>query len=290
MKKATLTSIVILILLTALLFLYLRISQKEEESTKVIPKKEEKVAEETPAAEEIFAKNLEIPWDIAFLPDGDLLVTERTGVLKRFSKDGSEKGEVKVSGVNHYGEGGLLGLVLHPKFLENRYLYLYLTSKKGLGFENRIERYKYEDGSLSDRNVILGGIPGAIYHDGGRMAFGPDGYLYVTVGDATNSDSAQDTNSLAGKILRMTDEGKAPLDNPFNNLVYSYGHRNPQGLTWDDAGRLWSTEHGRSGALSGLDELNLIEKWKIRFFIRVPIIHGRPLLLFFMKGVYFLAD
>ncbi|OGC50425.1 hypothetical protein A2716_04435 [candidate division WWE3 bacterium RIFCSPHIGHO2_01_FULL_40_23] len=262
MKKATLTSIVILILLTALLFLYLRISQKEEESTKVIPKKEEKVAEETPAAEEIFAKNLEIPWDIAFLPDGDLLVTERTGVLKRFSKDGSEKGEVKVSGVNHYGEGGLLGLVLHPKFLENRYLYLYLTSKKGLGFENRIERYKYEDGSLSDRNVILGGIPGAIYHDGGRMAFGPDGYLYVTVGDATNSDSAQDTNSLAGKILRMTDEGKAPLDNPFNNLVYSYGHRNPQGLTWDDAGRLWSTEHGRSGALSGLDELNLIEKGK----------------------------
>ncbi len=92
------------------------------------------------------------------------------------------------------------------------------------------------------------------------MAFGPDGKLYVTTGDAGNSNSAQDTRSLAGKILRLNDDGSVPTDNPFENAVFSYGHRNPQGLAWDDKGRLWSTEHGRSGVRSGYDELNLIER------------------------------
>jgi glucose/arabinose dehydrogenase len=111
---------------------------------------------------------------------------------------------------------------------------------------------------LSERTVILADIPGAQFHDGGRMAFGPDGLLYITTGDAGNGANAQDRNSLAGKILRLKDDGSIPSDNPFGTL----GHRNPQGLAWDDAGRLWATEHGRSGARSGFDEINLIEAGK----------------------------
>jgi glucose/arabinose dehydrogenase len=215
------------------------------------------------------------------LPSGDLLVTERPGTLRRV-----ENGQVhKIEGVRHAGEGGLLGLALHPKFEQNRWLYLYLTTDSGDGLTNRVEKYTYQDDRLSTRKIILGGIPGAQYHDGGRIAFGPDGHLYITTGDAGEDNAAQDTNSLAGKTLRVTDDGKAPADNPFGNEVYSYGHRNPQGLAWDDDGRLWQTEHGRSGLQSGYDELNLIEKggnygWPIiegdetRAGMRPPIAHS----------------
>ena len=205
----------------------------------------------------IVATDLEIPWDIAFIEDG-LLVTERTGHLELIRADGSRK-EIPIAGVRERGEGGLLGIVLHPDFKRTRYVYLYMSSPDGNGTTNRIVRYRYENETLTEDRVILEGIPGAIYHDGGRMEFGPDGYLYVTTGDATEPTIAQDTNSLGGKILRMTDAGEPAPGNPFDSLVYSYGHRNPQGLAWDSAGRLWSTEHGRSGIQSGLDEINRIE-------------------------------
>ncbi len=110
--------------------------------------------------------------------------------------------------------------------------------------------------------TIVEGIPGASYHDGGRIKFGPDEKLYITTGDAGNSSLAQDINSLAGKILRLNPDGSIPQDNPFNNEVWTYGHRNPQGLTWDEEGQLWATEHGPSGLQSGQDEINLIEKGK----------------------------
>lgn len=204
----------------------------------------------------IIAENLQIPWELEFLPDGDILVTERPGNLRRIGKDGKV---YKIGGVEAVGEGGLMGLTLHPKFSENNWIYLYLTTKSDGDLKNQVVRYKLENDKLSDKIIVLDNIPGAAIHDGGRIAFGPDGFLYITTGDSGNSDLAQDKKSLAGKILRVKDDWIIPADNPFGNAVYSYGHRNSQGLAWDNIGRLWATEHGRSGASSGYDELNLIE-------------------------------
>jgi glucose/arabinose dehydrogenase len=207
---------------------------------------------------EVVAEDLEIPWEIAFLPDSSLLVTERPGRLVRLYPGSREI--VLVSGVAHVGEGGLLGLALHPDFETNGWLYLYLTTRTSGALTNRVERYRFNqtNNSLSGRLVIIENIPGAQFHDGGRLAFGPDNLLYITTGDAGQENSAQAVNSLAGKILRLTADGGIPADNPFSNAVYSYGHRNPQGIAWDSQGRLWSSEHGPSGAQTGNDEVNLI--------------------------------
>ena len=219
---------------------------------------QEQEGEQVPTpSPQIIAENLQIPWEVAFLPNGDLLVTERPGTLKRIGQD---QKQYPITGVRHQGEGGLLGLALHPRFADNHWLYLYLTIEQGGVLQNQVERYRLVDDNLIERTVIIDKIPAANNHDGGRIAFGPDGYLYITTGDAGKSSLAQDTNSLAGKILRLRDDGTTPTDNPFGNPVYSFGHRNPQGLAWDKRGQLWATEHGRSGVLSGLDELNLIKK------------------------------
>lgn len=211
-------------------------------------------------SEEVILENLDIPWEVVFLPGiKDMLITERPGKLIRIGKD---KKVIEVSGVAHVGEGGLLGMALHPKFAENHFLYLYFTSQEKGQYVNRVERYRFQNDTLSDRKVIIEGIKGSSNHDGGRIAFGQDGYLYIGTGDASNASSAQDVKSLNGKILRVADDGSIPSDNPFGNAVYSYGHRNVQGLAWDNTGQLWATEHGRSGILSGLDELNVIEKGK----------------------------
>ncbi len=208
---------------------------------------------------EVIAEGLQIPWGIAFLSSGDLLVTERPGSLLRI---GTDRKHYAIDGVHHRGEGGLLGVVLHPDYESNHWIYLYMTTLLDGAVTNRIMRYTFENDELSGETEIISGLPGAANHDGGYMAFGPDGKLYVATGDASVSNNAQDLNSLAGKILRFNDDGSIPSDNPFGSAVYSYGHRNPQGLTWDPQGNLWSTEHGRSGATSGLDELNRIERGK----------------------------
>lgn len=205
---------------------------------------------------EVIATNLTVPWGVAFLPGGDMLVTERSGMLRRIGED---KQSHAIEGVTHVGEGGLLGVAVDPKFVDNGQIYLYMTTRTDDALTNRIERYSYAKGRLADRKAILGNIPGEVNHDGGRIAFGPDGFLYVATGDAGKPELAQDKDSLAGKILRLTAEGKPAPGNPFGNAVYSFGHRNPQGLAWDDKGRLWSTEHGPSGSGSGYDELNLIK-------------------------------
>ncbi len=232
-----------------------------------------------PGVQEVFAEKLQIPWEIAFLPDGDVLVTERTGVLKRI---GENQENHNVPDVYHVGEGGLLGMALHPDFAENRYLYLYLTYQENGNILNRVDRYVYtlEEG-FTGRTTIIDSIPGARIHNGGRIAFGPDGYLYITTGDAAVTALSQDRESLAGKILRVDEEGGVPENNPFASPVFSYGHRNPQGLAWDEQGRLWSTEHGPTGH----DELNLIEKGKnygwpeiigdeTRSEMETPVIHS----------------
>lgn len=204
---------------------------------------------------EVLAENLEVPWGLAFLPDGDVLVAERPGRLVRIGENGAT---YTIEGVEHVGEGGLLGVALHPDFSTNQFIYIYFTTRTSEGLENRIERYRLRGGTLEGREIILSEIPGARNHDGGRIEFGPDKKLYVTTGDAQSESSAQDLNILSGKILRINDDGSIPADNPFGTPVWSYGHRNPQGLSWDRDGRLWSTEHGRSGILSGFDEINII--------------------------------
>lgn len=206
----------------------------------------------------VIAANLEIPWEIVFLPDGELLTTVRSGKILRINPE--IQVIAQISGVAHVGEGGLLGMAVDPNFSANNYIYLYLTYKENGTLQNKVERYELVNNVLQNRTVILSGIKGAANHDGGRLEFGPDGMLYITTGDGQQPDLAQDTNSLNGKILRINFDGSIPSDNPFGNAVYSYGHRNPQGLAWDSQGRLWATEHGPSGSETGNDEVNLIIK------------------------------
>jgi glucose/arabinose dehydrogenase len=217
---------------------------------------------------EVILTGLEIPWEIVFLPNGDKLITERSGNLLRI---GENEETIPVDGVRHIGEGGLLGVAVHPEFETNNWIYLYLTSEVNGKIINRVEKYVLEEDNLSNREVVIDSIQGSAVHDGGRIKFGPDGYLFITTGDAGNENLAQDRDSLNGKILRLNDDGSIPSDNPFGTPVWSLGHRNPQGLVWDEEGRLWATEHGRSGIRSGYDELNLIEKGKNYGW---PIIQG----------------
>lgn len=202
-------------------------------------------------------ENLEIPWSLAFLPDNSILVTERPGRVRFVTPNGKLQSDpvYTVGDVRHISEGGLLGITIHPKFVQNKYVYLYYTYSGDVNTLNRVVRFKFDDKTFVERKVIVDAIPGAGNHNGGRIKFGPDGFLYITAGDAQEPSRAQDKNSLAGKVLRVTDEGDPAPGNPFNNRVYSYGHRNPQGLAWDSQGRLWETEHGNSAQ----DEANLIK-------------------------------
>lgn len=206
---------------------------------------------------EVVAEDLDVPWEVVVLDENRFLVTERTGALLVI-EDGDQHVIERFDELDSplLGEGGLLGIAVHPNFEENGYLYVYQTVDRE-SVENTVRRFEVdiENRELRNETVIIDGIPSDRFHNGGRIAFGPDGYLYVTTGDATEAEFAQDTDSLAGKILRLNATGSVPEANPFGNEVYSYGHRNPQGLTWDDDGRLWATEHGSDTR----DELNHIE-------------------------------
>lgn len=178
-------------------------------------------------------ENLEIPWSLVFLPDRRALVSERPGRI-RLIKDGKVQGSpYSVVEVAHVGEGGLLGLARHPEFPRKPYIYAMHTYNKEGDLYNRVIRLMdLGEKGLFDK-VIIDQIPGGRFHDGGRIAFGPDGLLYITAGETFKSGLAQDLHSLGGKILRVTPEGEIPPDNPFpGSPIYSYGHRNPQGLAW----------------------------------------------------------
>jgi glucose/arabinose dehydrogenase len=200
----------------------------------------------------VVAEGLDVPWGVDFLPGGDALVTERESArVLRVSPDGTTREVGTVAGVSPSGESGLLGLAVSPDFAEDRAVYVYFTASE----DNRIVRFTLEGGRLADPQVVLDGIPKASIHDGGRLVFGPDGMLYAGTGDASSGGNAQDRGSLGGKILRMTPDGGVPDDNPFDgSLVYSLGHRNVQGLTFDRQGRLWASEFGQDT----WDELNLV--------------------------------
>ena len=207
---------------------------------------------------EIVASQLELPWDLAFAPDGRLFFTERPGRLRVMVNSAVQPEPVATLPVAAEGEGGLLGLALDPDFASNGYLYLMYTYWDDTGsLRNRVSRLSVRGNRAGDETTILDGIPGGSIHNGGRLRFGPDRQLYITTGETAVTQLSQDLSSLGGKILRINRDGSIPEDNPFpGSPVYSYGHRNVQGLAWHPlTGRLFASEHGPAGH----DELNVIE-------------------------------
>lgn len=199
---------------------------------------------------EVVASGLAVPWGMAFLPDGSALVSERdSGRVLRLRTGQAPTQVATITGVAAGGEAGLLGLAVSPTYAQDQWVYAYFSTAS----DNRIVRFQLA--APQTQPVILSGLARASIHDGGRIAFGPDGLLYAGVGDANTMPNAQNLQSLNGKILRMTPTGGVPANNPFaNSLVYSYGHRNVQGLAWDAQGRMWAAEFGQNT----WDEINQI--------------------------------
>lgn len=226
---------------------------------------------------ETVAENLEIVWSMRFAPDGRMFFTERPGRVRVY-----ENGKLRVAplytvpDVELSGESGLMGMVLHPKFADNHFLYLAYAYQANGKQAVKVVRYRETGETLTDAKTIIELIPAARYHAGTRLGFGPDGKLYMTTGDATNQSQGQKLDTLGGKTLRLNDDGTIPDDNPFVNQkgarpeIWTYGHRNAQGMDWQpETGLMFQTEHGPSlidgvslFKRSGGDEVNIVERGK----------------------------
>lgn len=208
----------------------------------------------TPGAPRVLLTGLEVPWAIAFLPDGNALVTEReSGRIVRVTPQGAATPVGTVGGVAARGEGGLLGIAVSPQFATDRAVYVYYTSSQ----DNRVVRLQVGPDGTIDGNaqqVIVSGIGAASIHNGGGLTFGPDGFLYVATGDSSRSDASQNRDDLGGKVLRVTPGGAPAPGNPFGTAVWTYGHRNVQGLAFGPGDRLYATEFGQNT----FDEINLL--------------------------------
>jgi glucose/arabinose dehydrogenase len=228
---------------------------------------------------ETVASGLEVPWSIVFLPDGRTLVSERPGRI-RVIENGTLRQQpyLTIADVEPSGESGLMGMALHPGFAGNHFIYV-AYAYRGSSQQVRVVRYRETGTTLAEPRTIIEGIPAAQNHAGCRMAFGPDGKLYITTGDATDREQAQQLNTLGGKTLRMNDDGSVPHDNPFVGRagarpeIWSYGHRNSQGIAFQPgSGLMFQTEHGPSGndGPGGGDEVNIVERGKNYGW---PVIH-----------------
>ncbi|MEN0062213.1 MAG: PQQ-dependent sugar dehydrogenase [Myxococcota bacterium] len=216
---------------------------------------------------EVFTSGLAIPWAIDWLPDGTALVTERAGTVRRIDANGNlEPAPLATVPITDGGEGGLLGLAVHPDFEENRWIYLYYTTAGVGGVRNVVERWTVSaDGTAATADtLILNDIPARQFHNGGRLRFGPDGLLYVGTGDATTPEWSQDPDNLAGKLLRIRDDGSFPDDNPWGSAAVLTGLRNLQAFDFRDDGRVVLADHGPSGSpvensWTDHDELNVAD-------------------------------
>lgn len=205
----------------------------------------------------VVAEKLQTPWSIVLSKDGRVFFTERIGTIRMLNVNGTLAHDpVGYIRVDQVGEGGLLGIDLHPNFTSNHKIYIYNTYSNSSGIYNRVMLLVENENKIVDSQIILDGIPGGRFHDGGRLKFGPDNKLYISTGDAGFAELSQNKSSLAGKILRINDDGTIPIDNPFRgSAIYAYGFRNVQGLTWHPETReLYASDHGATGN----DEINVV--------------------------------
>lgn len=252
MKKSR----VILIGIVVVIVSVITILRSPSETTILLPSP---IGKDKESSVVVIANDLDFPTGIGILPNGNILTTEQKGNILFFANNGSLINKYKIPDT-YFDEGaGLLGIAIHPEFNSNHYLYIYYTYKNNNNstIHNKIVRLEDENNRITNENTILDGLPASKLHNGGAIKFGPDNKLYVSVGDTTNSKLAQNISSLAGKILRINDNGTIPSDNPFqNSMIYSYGHRNVVGLAWDYKNNtLYASEAGRIGN----DEINKIE-------------------------------
>jgi aldose sugar dehydrogenase len=270
MKKAAVIVVIILFILSVWGWSYVTGRSWQTVITQEVPKSLTSLTQTNKAPDavdyqlEVVAQNLFVPWSIVFTSPDRMLVTERNGAIRIINQGQLQSQPLHTfTNISTKSEEGLMGMVLDPAYLQNKLFYVCLAYPKNGGMVDRVVALMDNGTSATEVKTLIDDIPAAQFHAGCRLKFGPDKKLYITTGDATNRELAQNQNSLAGKILRLNADGSIPGDNPFSNSpIYSLGHRNPQGIDWHPAtGTLYETEHGPSGfdGPGGGDEFNVIK-------------------------------